>query len=149
MSQGFTLIELLVVVVIIGILMTIALPQYTMAVEKSRVAEALSTGTAVVDAMNRAYNERPYMAPNTRSSLDVLPSGVNWTTSSTFTTKNFSYDLKDGTYLEITRSVKGGYYKLQMYTEKSSQPGDRVCSASGDMGNAVCQSLASAKFKKS
>ena len=54
-KQGFTLIELLVVVLIIGILSSVALPQYTKAVEKSRAAEALALVRTLRTAQDAYY----------------------------------------------------------------------------------------------
>lgn len=76
--SGFTLIELLVVVLIIGILAAIAVPQYQIAVFKSRVAagiplaQALKTAQDAYFLANGSYAKDP-------SQLDIsLPAKCSY-----------------------------------------------------------------------
>ena len=69
--KGFTLIELLVVVLIIGILASVALPQYTKAVEKSRWMEAISNTKVIGLALERYLLANPGDYTTDMSALDI------------------------------------------------------------------------------
>ena len=88
MKQGFTLIELLVVVLIIGILSSVALPQYTKAVEKARATEAIQLLGDMATA-EQIYQMGMGNYTNDLSMLDLQLPGVGTTTTSTTNTKNF------------------------------------------------------------
>ena len=55
MNKGFTLVELLIVIVIVGILVTIALPKYNAALERGRAQVALANLRAASDLINAHY----------------------------------------------------------------------------------------------
>jgi len=77
--KGFTLIELLVVVLIIGILSSVALPQYQKAVMKARIVEA-KTGLKAITEATQLYILEHREAPGSMNDLTIgVPSSSNWT----------------------------------------------------------------------
>ena len=107
MKKAFTLIELLVVVLIIGILAAIALPQYRIAVEKSRAAEAITNIATIKEQMQLYMLENGLPASGEIGYKDFTSvdlSGGEWKNSNYYKAKNYSYLLSiqtDGAFIEV------------------------------------------------
>ncbi len=101
---GFTLLEVLMVVIIIGVLATLAIPQYTKTVEKARASEAYSNLGTLRKAEWIFYNDllsnQNFTA--TIESLDVE-------NPNSMATRNFNYTITAGaTTFTITATRVSG-----------------------------------------
>lgn len=143
MKKGFTLIELLVVVLIIGILASVALPQYQVAVEKARVARMLPLFKNIQLA-REAYQLANGM--NT-ADLDLLDIEVNYK-SKTESASSISYTVDGGTItffppsITLVFSSSRGYI-IDYYGPLSTSRSSGLCypKTSGGVAERVCQSM--------
>lgn len=75
-NKGFTLIEMLVVVLIIGILAAIALPQYRLAVDKTKMTQLITFAQAVKQAQQRYFLVNGRYADNWKD-IDISLDGAS------------------------------------------------------------------------
>ncbi len=140
---GFTLIELLVVVLIIGILSAIALPQYTAAVEKARMTEALTTIKYVRDAMKVRWMECGGNSDCMYQFQDYLElKGGEWSHVTVYTTKYFRYDFD----MEIVASRFDGPQLMYFLAEGDDwesviKEDNKRCEAYTDVGYKLCKGV--------
>ncbi len=82
--RGFTLIEVMIVILIVAILASLAMPQYTKVVEKAKMTEARTTLSAI-----RA-SEGIYYAEHDNYTTDVTQLALD---SNALTAGNYTYEI--------------------------------------------------------
>lgn len=135
-NKGFTLIELLVVVLIIGILSSVALPQYQKAVDKARATEAFAGLKSLSDASNAYYMANGSYTGMERDSLDVeLPEEGR-----SFTFQVGGSSIYEPNHMDIIAHDKRGKYDL-VAVHWDGQRTRIYCRVPSGSDNGICRSL--------
>ena len=117
-KTGFTLIEILIVVLIIGLLASIAVPGYRKAVEKSKVADALTTMSAVAKSEHGFYlAKNKYTKDFADLDVSLIDKDGNKAEDSSFETVNYTFTLQKD---NIKAERANGEYSLYKFYEEDS-----------------------------
>ena len=159
MKKGFTLLELMATVIIIGILSAVALPQYTRAVNKARLAEAVTNMGSLQKAVDmyrvqhRSAGATFLTSTGTRLDVDFkdrLNCNANGCSSAYFT---YTANCAEGGNCEVKITPLAGskwvaYLPTLTATRTSSGLSAGWCRAcaNGASDTKMCANLASAGF---
>lgn len=163
--KGFTLIELLVVVVMMGILTSVALPQYRRSLDRAKVAEAAQMLPAIYEARERWMIENGLkfktdsLGRNIKivkmdggeevsvefGKLDIQSKGV--ASGRTLTTNNFVYDLLNDSKLVlisnkwVSAKPRWGVNRIKDKVTLYYGGDKMMCAGSGTEAKAICERL--------
>ena len=144
--QGYTLMERLVVVLIIGILASIALPQYQKAVEKSRTVEVLQTVNALQRGLEFFILSNGFPSPiiyweDMDTAVDVCGTwNRGWCTTRWFDYHEVSCH-SHGCLLQVDR--KPYEYSLEVIIRTDNTQLRNCYTQKTDLGAYICKSLQS------
>ena len=148
---GFTLIELLVVVLIIGILAAVALPQYQLAVERSRAMQGVIAVKAIADAYERYYMANGNYGLDSTSD-EYKPIDFSVLDISMPTVDDFSYYRYRDVQIIVVKKQNGkNVYTISKVFKNGGGPAEWkkrgvICSTQNksdgnDLASRVCKSL--------
>ena len=158
MKTGYSLIETLVVVLIIGILTSVALPQYQKAVRKADLARYM-TMVKILRTAEDVYYETYKTYTDDLDLLDIhLPSNITGCSKKTATYGQFyecKGEIRYGIFNNASNAQAGGpslRYAQVIKDYKDNgvnfKAGENVCFFKGDAMEKVCRTLGPGTKKK-
>jgi type IV pilus assembly protein PilE len=122
-SRGFTLVEVLAALVVLGVLLSVALPTFTGSLRKSRRSDAVAALSAVQQAQERWRSVHPAYASNSDLTVAASASQPGLGLSASTASGHYGIAISDNDPI--------GYTVTASVTSTGAQAGDSACASMG------------------